>query len=273
MTAFSTTIEGQAAIVTGGARGFGLGIARRLTAAGCRVALWDRSFDGFDASAASSRRCARVVDVTDPAAVYAAFAQAASALGQVHILVNNAGITGPVGPSWEYALADWRRVLAIDLDGVFHGCRAAIPHMRGHGYGRIVNIASIAGKEGNANGAAYAAAKGGVIAFSKSVAKELVGSGVLVNCVAPAMAQTELLNEMSPEFIAAMKAKIPMGRFLRGAGSGGDGGLDRQPRLQLHHRLHLRPHGRPGDLLMPRQGISRSARRRPNRSKKASSVG
>ena len=214
MTAFSTTIQGQAAIVTGGARGFGLGIARRLAAAGCRVALWDRSFDGFDASGFDPA-LRQIVDVTDQAAVYAAFAEAAAALGQVHILVNNAGITGPVGPSWDYALEDWRRVLAIDLDGVFHGCRAAIPHMREQGYGRIVNIASIAGKEGNANGAAYAAAKGGVIAFSKSVAKELVGSGVLVNCVAPAMAQTDLLNEMSPEFIAAMKAKIPMGRFLQ----------------------------------------------------------
>ena len=216
MTAFNTAIDGHGAIVTGGARGFGLAIARRLAAAGCRVALWDRSFDAFDPAAAGFDPVLRqVVDVTDAAAVSAAFAQAAAALGQVHILVNNAGITGPVGPSWEYALEDWRRVLAIDLDGVFHGCRAAIPHMRDRGYGRIVNIASIAGKEGNANGAAYAAAKGGVIAFTKSVAKELVGSGVLVNCLAPAMAQTELLDELAPEFIAAMRAKIPMGRFLQ----------------------------------------------------------
>jgi 3-oxoacyl-[acyl-carrier protein] reductase len=112
-------------------------------------------------------------------------------------------------------LEDWRRVITIDLDGVFHGCRAAVPHMRERGYGRIVNIASIAGKEGNPNGSAYAAAKGGVIAFSKSVAKELTGSGVMVNCLAPAMAETDLMREMTPEFIAAMKAKIPMGRFLQ----------------------------------------------------------
>ena len=131
MTAFKTAIDGHGAIVTGGARGFGLAIARRLAAAGCRVVLWDRSFDAFDPAAAGFDPVLRqVVDVTDAAAVSAAFAQAAAALGQVHILVNNAGITGPVGPSWEYALEDWRRVLAIDLDGVFHGCRAAIPHMR-----------------------------------------------------------------------------------------------------------------------------------------------
>ncbi len=218
MTDFPTSLRGQGAIVTGGARGFGLAIARRLAADGCRVALWDRSFEGFDARAAGLDPALRqVVDVTDAAAVVDAFAAAAAALGQVHVLVNNAGITGPNGPSWEYALEDWRRVLAIDLDGVFHGCRAAIPHMRERGYGRIVNIASVAGKEGNANGAAYAAAKGGVIAFTKSVAKELVGSGVLVNCLAPAMAETDLLREMTPEFIAAMRAKIPMGRFLQAA--------------------------------------------------------
>lgn len=216
MTDFPTSIQGHAAIVTGGARGFGLGIARRLAAGGCRVALWDRSFDGFDGAAAGFEPLLRqVVDVADASSVAAAFAEAVTALGQVHILVNNAGINGPVRPSWEYSLEDWRRVISIDLDGVFHGCRAVIPHMRERGYGRIVNIASIAGKEGNPNGSAYAAAKGGVIAFSKSVAKELTGSGVMVNCLAPAMAETDLMKEMTPEFIAAMKAKIPMGRFLQ----------------------------------------------------------
>ena len=207
-----TDIAGQTAIVTGGARGFGLGIARRLAAAGCKVILWDRRFDaetdGFEPLARE------IVDVTDPGAVSAAFERAVTLAGHVEILVNNAGINGPVMPSWEYPLEAWRRVLDIDLDGVFHGVRAAVPHMRERGYGRIVTIASIAGKEGNPSGAAYAAAKGGVIAFSKSVAKELAGSGVLVNCIAPAMAETDLLKEMTPEWIAAMKAKIPMGRFL-----------------------------------------------------------
>lgn len=212
---FPTSIAGHVAVVTGGARGFGLGIARRLAAAGCRVALWDRSFDGFDPERAGvTPALQRVVDVADPHSVSQAFEATVAALGRVEILVNNAGINGPVLPSWEYPLDAWRRVLDIDLDGVFHGCRAAIPHMRQRGYGRIVNIASVAGKEGNANGSAYAAAKGGVIAFTKSVAKELAGTGVLVNCVAPAMAETDLLKEMNQEWIAAMKAKIPMGRFL-----------------------------------------------------------
>jgi len=216
MTNFPTSIAGHCAIVTGGARGFGLSIARRLAAAGARVALWDRGFSDYNSTTAGFEAALQqVVDVADADAVMAAFAAAEAALGQVDILVNNAGINGPVGTSWEYRLQDWRRVLSIDLDGVFHGCRAAIPHMRARGYGRIVNIASIAGKEGNANGAAYAAAKGGVIAFSKSVAKELAGSGVLVNCIAPAMAETDLLKEMTPEYITTMKAKIPMGRFLQ----------------------------------------------------------
>ena len=213
MTRRLTDIAGQTAIVTGGARGFGLGIAERLSEAGCRVVLWDRSFERFTAGFEPLAR--EVVDVTDAAAVAAAFARAVERAGQVEILVNNAGINGPVVPSWDYPLEAWRRVLDIDLDGVFHGVRAAVPHMRARGYGRIVNIASIAGKEGNPSGSAYAAAKGGVIAFSKSVAKELAGSGVLVNCIAPAMAETDLLREMTPEWIAAMKAKIPMGRFLQ----------------------------------------------------------
>jgi 2-dehydro-3-deoxy-L-rhamnonate dehydrogenase (NAD+) len=215
MMRFTTDIAGQTAIVTGGARGFGLAIARRLAAAGCRIVLWDRSFDASDmASSGFMPLIQDVVDVVDAGAVAEAFGRAVAAAGQIEILVNNAGINGPTLPSWEYPLDAWRRVIDVDLGGVFHGCRAAIPHMRARGYGRIVNIASIAGKEGNANGAAYAAAKGGVIAFSKSVAKELAGTNVLVNCVAPAMAETDLLKEMSPDFIAARKAQIPMGRFL-----------------------------------------------------------
>jgi NAD(P)-dependent dehydrogenase (short-subunit alcohol dehydrogenase family) len=216
MTGFATDVAGHTAIVTGGARGFGLGIARRLSAAGCRVVLWDRSFDGFDPAASGlTPLLQQVVDVADAEAVTAAFGDAAAVAGQIEILVNNAGINGPVLPCWEYPLDVWRRVIDIDLGGVFHGCRAAIPHMRARGYGRIVNIASIAGKEGNANGAAYAAAKGGVIAFSKSIAKELAGTNVLVNCLAPAMAETDLLKEMTMDFIAARKAQIPMGRFPR----------------------------------------------------------
>ena len=154
------------------------------------------------------------VDVADLVSVTQAFTEAAEAAGRIDILVNNAGINGPIAPTWEYPVDQWQRVLDIDLTGVFHCCRAVIPHMRAKGYGRIVNIASIAGKEGNPNSSAYAAAKGGVIAYTKSVAKELAQSGVLINCVTPTMAETDLLQQMTPEFIASIKAKIPMGRFV-----------------------------------------------------------
>jgi NAD(P)-dependent dehydrogenase (short-subunit alcohol dehydrogenase family) len=213
----SPGLAGQTAIVTGGARarGLGLGIARRLAAADCGVIVWDVSFGDFDASSAGfDPLLQQVVDVSDLRAVERAFADAAAMAGDIEILVNNAGINGPIHPTWEYPAEAWQKVLAINLSGVFHGCRTAAPHMRERGYGRIVNVASIAGKEGNANSGAYAASKGGVIAYTKSIAKELAGAGVLVNCVAPTMAETALLKEMTPEFIATIRAKIPMGRFL-----------------------------------------------------------
>ena len=209
-------LRGQAAIVTGGAKGFGLEIARRLAAEGCRIILWDRDFGAFDERTSGfSPLLKQVVDVADLSSVEAAFSAAVTAAGKVGILVNNAGINGPIAPTWEYPVEAWNQVIGIDLTGVFNCTRAAVPHMRGNGHGRIVNIASIAGKEGNPGGSAYAAAKGGVIAYTKSVAKELAGSGVLVNCIAPAMAETDLLKEMTPEYIAAIRAKIPMGRFLQ----------------------------------------------------------
>ena len=211
----TASVPVQTAIVTGGARGFGLAIASRLARDGRRIILWDLDFNQFsDADAGFTPLLKQRVDVAKLESVTAAFAEAVAAAGRIDILVNNAGINGPVAPTWEYPPEQWQRVIDIDLTSVFNGCRTAIPHMVGNGYGRIVNVASIAGKEGNANGSAYAAAKGGVIAYSKSVAKELAQTGVLVNCVAPAMAATDLLKEMTPEFIAAMKAKIPMGRFL-----------------------------------------------------------
>jgi 2-dehydro-3-deoxy-L-rhamnonate dehydrogenase (NAD+) len=209
------SLQGQTAIVTGGARGIGAGIGRRLASEGCRVILWDLDFSRFDqAHAGFTPLLTQVVDVADPATVEAAFDFACEVAGGIDILVNNAGINGPVLPAWEYPVQAWQRVLAINLDGVFHCCRVAAPHMRQRAYGRIVNIASIAGKEGNPNNAAYAAAKAGVIAYTKSLAKELAGSGVLANCVAPTMAETDLLQQMTPEFIAAIKQKIPLGRFV-----------------------------------------------------------
>ena len=211
-----TALAGQGAIVTGGARGIGLGIARRLSAEGCRVALWDLAFDQFDApSAGFVPALTHAVDVTDYEQVQAAFAATEDVLGEVDILINNAGINGPVAPVWEYPLAAWDRVLAVDLTGVFYCSRVAIPAMRARGYGRIVNVASIAGKEGNPGIAAYASAKAGVIGFTKSLARELVDSGVLVNAIAPALTETELFKEMTPEHIALARSKIPMGRTLQ----------------------------------------------------------
>ena len=202
-------LDGQRAIVTGGARGIGLGIAARLAREGCRVALWDRSFDRFDATAAGFAPASlHTVDISDYAQVERAYAATEEALGEVDILINNAGINGPVAPVWEYPLEAWDRVLAVDLTGVFYCSRVAIPAMRARAYGRIVNVASIAGKEGNERIAAYAAAKAGVIGFTKSVARELVGSGVLVNAIAPALTETELFREMTPEHIALARSRI-----------------------------------------------------------------
>jgi len=211
-----TSLAGQGAIVTGGARGIGLGIAQRLAREGCRVALWDQAFDVFDAVAAGFAPVSmHTFDVADYSRVERAFADTEKALGTIDILINNAGINGPVAPVWEYPLDAWDRVLAVDLTGVFHCCRVAVPHMRARSYGRIVNVASIAGKEGNQGIAAYASAKAGVIGFTKSLARELVDSGILVNAIAPALTETDLFRQMTPEHIALARSRIPMGRTLQ----------------------------------------------------------
>jgi 3-oxoacyl-[acyl-carrier protein] reductase len=155
------------------------------------------------------------VDVTDLEAIERATAKAMAALGRIDILVNNAGIAGMTKPVVDYPVEEWKRVIDIDLNGPFLCCRAVVPHMVKAKYGRIVNIASIAGKEGNPNAAAYAAAKGGVIAFTKALGKELALTGVLVNCVTPAAAQTAILEQLTPEFARFMLSKIPMGRFVK----------------------------------------------------------
>jgi 3-oxoacyl-[acyl-carrier protein] reductase len=211
-----TRLDGQTAIVTGAARGIGRAIARLLAQRGCRVVVWDRDLaplaDGSDAFVPAH---AAQVDVADHGAVAKAFDDAVARFGRVEILVNNAGINGPIAPSWDYPLEDWDRVVAIDMTAVFYASRQAAKHMRANGYGRIVTIASIAGKEGVPYIAAYSAAKAGVIGFSKALAKELTDCGVTVNCIAPALTETDLLKGMTDDHIARMKAKIPMGRLVQ----------------------------------------------------------
>ena len=194
--------KNRTAVVTGGMIGIGAAIVKRLEASGARVAIWD--VNGPEK-----------VDVTDQDSIDRALKKTLASFGKIDVLVNNAGIAGPTMPVVEYPVADWKRVIDIDLHGPFLVSRVVVPHMVKAGYGRIVNIASIAGKEGNPNAAAYAAAKGGLIAFTKALGKELAQTGVLVNCVAPAAAQTAILDQVTPEFAKFMLSKIPMGRFVK----------------------------------------------------------
>jgi NAD(P)-dependent dehydrogenase (short-subunit alcohol dehydrogenase family) len=208
---------GRNAIVTGGAQGIGLAIVERLVESGARVRIWDRDQQllGRTVTKLGSKVSGEAIDVTDAEAIVRGTQSALEALGKIDVLVNNAGIAGMTKPVVEYPVDEWRRVIDIDLTGPFLCCRAVVPHMVKAGYGRIVNIASIAGKEGNPNAAAYGAAKGGLIAFTKSLGKELAQSGVLVNCVTPAAAQTAILEQVTPEFAKFMLSKIPMGRFVK----------------------------------------------------------
>ena len=212
-------LEGRVAIVTGAARGIGRAIADRLSVSGARIAIWDIDREAADNTAASVfNAVAFAVDVTDPASIDAALAATTAGIGIPDILINNAGITGPNHPLDQYPIDAWRQVIEIDLMGVFYCCRAVVPAMRrldgGRGCGHIVNIASIAGKEGNPNASAYSAAKAGVIGLTKSLGKELAGTGIRVNAVAPAAAKTDIFNQMTEAQIDYMLSKIPMGRFV-----------------------------------------------------------
>ncbi len=209
-------LSGQIAAVTGGARGIGLAVAARLTASGAQVALWDRDAEELSQAAAAlgGGAHAEVVDITDYAAVEAAVVATEAAVGPISILVNSAGIAGPNAEVPDYPLDEWNKVIAVNLTGTFHVNRAVVPGMRARNYGRIVNIASIAGKEGNPTASGYSASKGGVIAFTKSLGKELAGFDIAVNTITPATAQTRILEQVTPEFIAYMLSKIPRGRFV-----------------------------------------------------------
>ena len=205
---------GRSAIVTGGAAGIGAGIAARLAAEGARLSLWDQDAAALGRTAGTLGAVHQVaLDVSDPDAVTAAAGAASGALGRLDILIAAAGITGPNAPVRDYPTAAWDRVIAVNLSGLFYCNRAVVPYMEQGGYGRIVNIASVAGKEGNPDASAYSASKAGVIGLTKSLGKELAGTGIRVNCVTPAAVRTAIFDQMTQQHIAYMLSKIPIGRF------------------------------------------------------------
>lgn len=209
-------LKGRVAVVTGGARGIGLAVAQRAAASGATVVLWDRDAARLDETVATLPGAVGIaVDLTDEAAVRDATARTEAAQGRIDIVVNNAGITGGNAPTWELPPAEWRRVVEVNLIAPYLVSAATVPGMLARGYGRMVNIASVAGKEGNPNASHYSASKAGLIALTKSLGKELAGKGVLVNCITPAAAKTELFDQMTEAQIAYMLGKIPMGRFVK----------------------------------------------------------
>jgi 2-dehydro-3-deoxy-L-rhamnonate dehydrogenase (NAD+) len=211
---FKGRFAGRASVITGGASGAGLAVARRIAAEGGQVMVWDFSEEQLARVRASDPdlfTC--LLDVSDPQAVAAAAQKANRAMGRIDLLMNSAGITGPTTPVLEFPQDKWRQVLDIHLNGTFYCCQAVLPFMLANGYGRIVNMSSVAGKEGNPNLSAYSTAKAGLLGFTKSLGKELATTGVLVNAVTPAVFESALLEQMPQSQIDYMTAKIPMGRI------------------------------------------------------------
>ena len=211
-------LKNRVAIITGGAQGFGLAISKRIIESGGKVVIWDIDENAVETALKeinSNDLSFKKVDVTNFEAIEKALLETENELGKIDLFVNNAGITGMNAKVWDYPLEEWKKVIELDLNSTFYCCKAVVPHMIKNNYGRIVNIASIAGKEGNPNASAYSTAKAGVIGFTKSLGKELADKNIAVNCVTPAAAKTRIFDQMTQEHIDYMLSKIPRNRFAK----------------------------------------------------------
>ena len=211
-------LKDRVAIITGGAQGFGLAISKRIILSGGKVVIWDIDENAIETALKeinSNDLSFKKVDVTNFEEIEKALLETENELGKIDLFVNNAGITGMNAKVWDYPLDEWKKVIELDLNSTFYCCKAVVPHMIKNNYGRIVNIASIAGKEGNPNASAYSTAKAGVIGFTKSLGKELADKNIAVNCVTPAAAKTRIFDQMTQEHIDYMLSKIPRNRFAK----------------------------------------------------------
>ena len=211
-------LKNRVAIITGGAQGFGLAISKRIIQSGGKAVIWDIDENAIKSAIdeiSSDNLSFKKVDVTNFVEIENALLETDKELGKIDIFVNNAGITGMNAKVWDYPLDEWKKVIELDLNSTFYCCKAVVPHMIKNNYGRIVNIASIAGKEGNPNASAYSTAKAGVIGFTKSLGKELADKNIAVNCVTPAAAKTRIFDQMTQEHIDYMLSKIPRNRFAK----------------------------------------------------------
>jgi len=211
-------LKDRVAIITGGAQGFGLAISKRIIQSGGKVVIWDIDENAVETALKeinSNDLSFKKVDVTNFEEIEKALLETENELGKIDLFVNNAGITGMNAKVWDYPLEEWKKVIELDLNSTFYCCKAVVPHMIKNNYGRIVNIASIAGKEGNPNASAYSTAKAGVIGFTKSLGKELADKNIAVNCVTPAAAKTKIFDQISQEHIDYMLSKIPRNRFIK----------------------------------------------------------